>query len=262
MKVNSGIDIGTVYTKCVIYDENKNLLIKKRIHTDDTLKSITEKILLSVLRDLNMTVEDINKISITGQDRRSIKDLFSKKIVHYPEVIAISKAISTIYLEDEPKLILDIGGERWKFIYSDNKGKVLDFLLNDRCAAGTGKLLDYLVEILEMTIEEFTESALKSKDPVQISQTCGVFLESEIISKLSEGVNPDDLFAGVFQNICKNIYNRSSSINNKEKILYLTGGLSNNTCLRKVFGVSYDEIRVPEHSDYIGAIGSALFLYT
>ena len=129
------------------------------------------------------------------------------------------------------------------------------------CAVGTGKFLDYVAKSLQINIDEITVKALKSKKLCEINQTCGIFVEAEIISKLSRGEKAEDLFAGMFRHMFTCIHSKASGFKQKSDILYLTGGVSQNVFLQKLFMKEYKTVIFPQEAQFMGALGASLFLF-
>lgn len=272
MELYSGVDIGTTYSKCVILNSNGDIVGKRLEKTGNDLKTQAETILSACLEDIKEDKKNIQKIALTGFGRRCTQSIFSQRVVSYPEVICICKGVAHHGSRENGNgngreaaagggvLILDIGGEKWKYIYSDDNSTPKDFMLNDMCAVGTGKFLDYVVKALKMSMEDIIDKAMKSKKVVEITHVCGIFVESEIISKLSRGEKDEDLFAGMFLHMFKSIYTRANRLNNKSSVLYLTGGVSQNVFLQKLFGEQYERVIIPEEAQFIGALGASSLL--
>jgi predicted CoA-substrate-specific enzyme activase len=132
-------------------------------------------------------------------------------------------------------------------------------MMNDKCAAGTGRFIEVMAQVLELKIENVGPAALSSKHQCDISSTCTVFAETEIISQRAQGIGREDLIAGALKSIAKRISIMASSVG-VEKEVVLTGGVAKNIGVRRaleqVIGV---DILVPEEPQIIGALGAAIF---
>jgi predicted CoA-substrate-specific enzyme activase len=156
------------------------------------------------------------------------------------------------------RTIIDVGGQDSKAVRIDENGRVLDFVMNDKCAAGTGRFLEVMSSILGKPIEELSRLHFKSSKPIKISSTCTVFAESEVISHISQGSGIEDAIAGLHEAIAERIYNMSSRIG-FEKDLAFTGGVAKNRgfvdALSKKIGVAPT---LPEEPQIICAFGAGL----
>ena len=173
-------------------------------------------------------------------------------------------ALGAVHLFPQVRTVLDIGGQDTKAI-SLSKGKVTKFEMNDRCAAGTGKFLEYTAGVFQIPIEEFGAYALKGDTPAKISSICTVFAETEATSLMARGENPANIALGLHKSIIK----RSMAMLNRVGFnfpLVFTGGVANNPCIRMLLSTAAnakldDDILIPERPDMTGALGAALHHY-
>lgn len=153
--------------------------------------------------------------------------------------------------------VLDIGGQDSKVIRIEN-GRVQDFEMNDKCAAGTGKFLEVMATTLGYTLDEFSEIAAHAGEPITISSMCTVFAESEVVSLISRGVNRQNIALGVHLSILNRILSLIGRTGYEEEIVF-SGGVAKNKCmtsmLTKRLGL---QIQVPPEPQIIGAVGAAL----
>jgi len=157
--------------------------------------------------------------------------------------------------------VIDIGGQDSKGIALDERGKVIDFVMNDKCAAGTGRFLEVMADALEVRLEDLGELSFQSREHIPISSTCTVFAESEVISYKNQGKEKEDIVAGLLEAIASRIAAMVNQISIHEKIL-VTGGVAFNTGvvreLEKKLGMP---ITVPENPQTMGALGAALIAH-
>lgn len=155
------------------------------------------------------------------------------------------------------KTVIDIGGQDSKVIAVDNDGSVADFIMNDKCAAGTGRFLQVMTGILDITLEELGQMALGC-EPVSLNSMCTVFAESEIIGLLAQGVTKESLASGIVQTIAKKLLSLTSRVPCLEEITF-TGGVANNpeicTILSSTLGVKFN---IPQQPQIVGALGAAV----
>ena len=167
-------------------------------------------------------------------------------------------AIGAHYSNPSIQTIIDVGGQDSKVIRINNQGKVQDFDMNDKCSAGSGRFLEVMADALEVSIEEFGELGLKSASPSKISSTCTVFAESEVISRLNQGANRNDIIAGIHKAIVNKIVALSARVGIEPNVA-LTGGVALNPAVKVLLENSLGlEIIIPETPQLNGAIGAAL----
>lgn len=163
------------------------------------------------------------------------------------------------YLNPEVRTVIDIGGQDSKVIHVDHEGNMIDFAMNDKCAAGTGRFLEVMTRALELTLEELGESALQARRPCAITNTCAVFAESEVISLLASGEAKVDIAAGLHRAIAQRVGNMARRLGVLSSVAFV-GGVAKNAGVRKALE-EFLEIRfVPTELDpqLNGALGAAV----
>lgn len=192
-------------------------------------------------------------IVATGYGRYLAQSYFNCPVI--TEIKAY--ALGAHFLFPECRTVIDVGGQDSKIIRVNN-GKVVDFAMNDRCAAGTGKFLEVMATTLGYTIDELGEVACKAKDSVSISSMCTVFAESEVISLISRGEKPESIALGLHQSIMSRILAMMGKTGFDNPIVF-GGGVAKNRCmvelLKKKFG---KQLLVPQEPQIIGALGAGL----
>ena len=192
-----------------------------------------------------------DRIVATGYGRRSIP--FARKAVS--EITAQAEGVTFLY--PEVRGIIDIGGQDSKVILVEN-GKVADFQMNDKCAAGTGRFLEHTARALEASVEDLGRMALASRSPASISSMCTVFAESEVISLRAQGVPKEDMAAGLVESIARRIAAMARPMGLKEHAA-LVGGVAKNpaikTSLERELGCP---LYVPPEPQITAALGAAL----
>jgi predicted CoA-substrate-specific enzyme activase len=162
------------------------------------------------------------------------------------------------FVRPEARTVIDLGGQDSKAIAIDEKGKVRDFVMNDKCSAGTGRFLEVMAAALEIELDDLGRISLESESPASISSVCTVFAESEVVSRVAEGVNKVDIVAGIHQAIASRIYAMAVRIPVEERIV-MTGGVALNVgVVRALEGRFKTDIIVPEMPQHMGALGAAL----
>lgn len=249
-----GIDIGSTTSKCVILGDGTEVkgksLIKAGTGTDGPIRAYE-----AVLADAGLKAEDISFVMATGYGRTT----FEKMDGELSELSCHAKGMYAV--APEVRTIIDIGGQDAKVIRLGENGKVTNFLMNDKCAAGTGRFLDVMAGILQLDVDELGAYALKAEEPARISSTCTVFAESEVISQLSKGISLPNLIAG----ICNSVASRTASLAKRADVkeaVYMTGGVAKNigvrSALSRELGV---EVKTIPDAQYMGAMGAAVSGY-
>ncbi len=212
---------------------------------------VAETIYRAVQVDAGIRGGDIENVVATGYGRESIE--FANKAVS--EITTHAAGVS--YLFPDVKGVIDIGGQDSKVIAVE-KGRVVDFLMNDKCAAGTGKFLEFTAKALEVSTEALGGLALASRTPVSISSMCTVFAESEVISLRARGITKEDIAAGLVESVAQRVSVMAKQIGLKENVAFV-GGVAKNAgikaALERKLGVT---LFVPFEPQITGALGAAL----
>jgi predicted CoA-substrate-specific enzyme activase len=159
------------------------------------------------------------------------------------------------------RTVIDIGGQDTKAIRVGPDGKVLNFTMNDKCAAGTGRFLGAASFALEMPLSKLGPLALTATHPVRITTTCTVFAESEIISHLAKGLLPEDVLMGVHQAITSRCVSLARRVGIESEVTF-TGGVSRNVAMVELLAHELGApVNVSEDAHFCGALGAALFAY-
>lgn len=242
-----GIDIGSTAAKISVFKEEdlvSNFTMPTGWSSIETAKTIEEK-LLSM--GVNM---DKSKIVATGYGRVSVP--YADKTI--TEITC--HGMGTEYLLGETCTIIDIGGQDTKII-SLNNGKVTDFTMNDKCAAGTGKFLELMSNTLGVSILELSEMALTGED-ISINSMCTVFAESEVISLIGKGTSREDISRGIINSITGRVYSMLHKHGSSE-LIYLTGGLCEVKPFIELLSAKLDkEVKTNPLARYAGSIGAAI----
>lgn len=249
-----GIDIGSTTSKCVVLSDRKDIvamtLFKGGAGTRSPMKAFNQSIEKAKLR-----VEDISYIVATGYGRAN----FSESLEQVSELSCHAKGV--FFCDPNVRTIIDIGGQDVKIIALDANGRMSNFLMNDKCAAGTGRFLDVMSGILAIDVDELEEYATNAKNPVSISNTCTVFAESEVISQMSKGVEMEDLVAGICESVARRVAGLAKRIGIKENI-FMSGGVAQNGGVRhSLEEILNKNITYNDKAQYMGAIGASLFAY-
>ncbi|MEP9412252.1 MAG: 2-hydroxyacyl-CoA dehydratase [Candidatus Brocadia sp.] len=247
-----GIDIGSMSTNGILINDKKEILSSIIIPTGASSKKAAEKTFHQILTEHKLSERNIDYIVATGYGR--IKVPFAHEVV--TEITCHAKGANFFF--PKAKTIIDIGGQDSKVIRVDGNGNVLDFVMNDKCAAGTGRFLEVMARTLEIDLEEMGPISLNGKDNVSVSSLCTVFAESEVVSLIGADHRTADICRGLHISIAKRITAQLKRIGLEEEVV-MTGGVAKNigvvTELERNLGC---KIRISEEPQINGALGAAL----
>ena len=251
MKAFIGIDIGSLATKIALLDK-ENLLDFRTERSTYDFKRIGLNLFNDVLEANNLNRDDVFVMS-TGYGRNTI-DFADDRIT---EITAHAKGVQFFF--QEAHSVIDIGGQDSKAILISKKtGNVIDFQMNDKCAAGTGRFLEVMAHALEVPIDEIGGLALKSGSPASISSTCTVFAESEVISLFAKGTSKENIAAGIHKSIARRVAGMAKRIG-VAPLLVFCGGVAKNVAVKRFLEEELGyEIVTPDQPQLTGAIGAAL----
>ena len=250
----AGVDVGAATAKAVIFGGNK-ILGYSIIPTGHNGRIAAEKVTIEAIEraGISRSVHDLDYVISTGYARKAVP--FAGKSV--TEIICHAKGAN--FVIPEARTIIDIGGQDSKAIEVDEKGNVRDFVMNDKCAAGTGRFLEVMAGVLEVgSIDSMGPMSLGSRNPCRISSTCTIFAESEVVSLRAEGKTREDLIAGVHRAVGSRVALMARGLKISPSLIF-TGGVAKNIGVKKVLEEEFGmDILVPEEPQIIGALGAAL----
>lgn len=249
-----GIDIGSTTSKAVILEDGKEIkassIVIATVGTDGVSKAIE-----NVLEESGLSMEDISCTVATGYGRQTYEG------ADYQVSELSCHALGAHHIFDDVRTVIDIGGQDAKVLSLSDKGRMVNFVMNDKCAAGTGRFLDVMANILKLDISELETEAARAKAPASISSTCTVFAESEVISQLAAGTEIPDLVAGICQSVATRVASLAKRVGIKETVC-MSGGVARNGGVRcameKELGV---EIRYSDKAQLMGALGASLYAF-
>lgn len=251
--IKLGIDIGSRNTKLVVLDATAGLVLHSAWQETEisVLKSVNS-LLEAALRITDITAESIAFTGVTGYGRK----LYPKPASVLSEITC--HASGCRYLFPNAQTIIDIGGQDSKVIALDPSGKVTDFVMNDKCAAGTGRFLEMTSLRLGCEVADLSALASGSSRALKLNSTCVVFAESEIIGMMAQAFTAADIARAVHQSIARRIASQMSGLAWREPLVF-TGGVAQNPdladCLGKELG---HPLLIPSDPEITGALGAAL----
>ncbi len=253
MIYTGGVDVGSTQTKAVIVDEARRIVGRSLIVTGANVITAAQEAYQAALDDAVVREHDVAYVIGTGYGRYKVT-------FGHDQVTEIScHARGAAHLFPGTRTVLDMGGQDTKAIRLGPNGDVVDFCMNDKCAAGTGRFLQAAAFALDIPLDELGPIAQRATRPVKISTTCTVFAESEVLAWAAKGKKMEDILMGVHRSIAA----RSVALLTRvgvEPAVTFTGGVARNAAMVAVLNELLGLVmRVSEESHYMGAIGAALF---
>lgn len=253
MAYAAGVDVGSTQTKAIVVDEDLKIVGRAIIDTGANVVTAAEKSFQAALQNGGISDEQVEYIIGTGYGRYKVT--FGNT-----QVTEIScHARGAVHMFPGTRTVLDMGGQDTKAIRVRANGEVVDFSMNDKCAAGTGRFLQAAAAALDIPLPELGPTALRAEKAVPISTTCTVFAESEVLSWLGKGKKIEDILLGVH----RSIGTRSMALLRRvgvESQVTFTGGVTKNQGMVQVMNDMLGfPVNVGEESHVMGALGAALF---
>ena len=250
MSLTAGIDIGSITAKAAILQDGA-FLGTKVIFTGYNAEGAGRRVFEELLEELGLAPAEVGRIVATGCGRKSAA--IADKVV--TEIMC--HAAGARFLDPSVRSLIDIGGQDSKAVVMNGNGKVVNFTMNDKCAAGTGRFLEVMARALEAELDEFGAFSLRAERPAKISSLCTVFAESEVISLISKGETRENIIAGIHEAIASRVAAMANRIGLAAPVM-MTGGVARNIgvvrALEKAIGMS---VVVSPHARVAGAIGAA-----
>ncbi|MDO5784510.1 MAG: acyl-CoA dehydratase activase [Eubacteriales bacterium] len=249
----AGIDSGSTSTDVVILNKNKEIVTGIILPTGAGAAIGAERALEEALKDAKLQREDIDALVTTGYGRGAIQD-GDKSIT---EITCHARGAH--YLDPQVRTVVDIGGQDSKVIRMDENGAVVNFVMNDKCAAGTGRFLEMMARTMEMSLDKMSVTGLHYEEDITISSMCTVFAESEVVSLIAQNKATDDIVHGLNKAVASKTASLAKRVGGEEKYM-MTGGVSKNKGLVKTLEEKLGaELVISDKAQLCGALGAALF---
>ena len=249
--ITVGIDIGSITAKAAVWHEGEIIgttVIETGYHAETAGNLVFEE----VLKETGADRGEVERVYSTGYGRSSVK--FADKAV--TEILC--HGAGAHFSNPEVRLIVDIGGQDSKALVVDQDGKVKDFVMNDKCAAGTGRFLEVMARALKVELDQLGPVSLTSEAPAKISSICTVFAESEVISLISKGESRANIIAGIHDSVASRVSALAKRVGLKKPVM-MTGGVAKNIGVVKALERKLEaDIQVLETAQVNGAIGAAV----
>ncbi|HXZ29555.1 MAG TPA: acyl-CoA dehydratase activase, partial [Dehalococcoidia bacterium] len=247
----AGIDIGSTMTKVVLTDKSSNLLSAIKGPTGPEHRQLANEVMQQALEQASLQIDDISYIVATGYGRFNVP--FADRQI--TELSCHARGVFSLF--PNVRTAIDIGGQDAKCMKIDN-GRLINFVMNDKCAAGTGRFLEVTAVTLGIKLEDMGSISLKATKQIQISNLCTIFAQQEVVALLSHGEKLENILAGLHDALA----NRIAALARRlgiEPDLVLTGGVAKNSGMVKAMKENLDcEILVPEEPLLTGALGAAI----
>ena len=247
-----GIDIGSSSSKAVILDSERRILAAQVVNLGTGTKGV-QQVLDLAFSEAAMKPEEIAFTVVTGYGRMNYKEA-DKQIT---EISCHAKGVS--FLNPNVRTIIDIGGQDTKVIRLSKDGSVENFLMNDKCAAGTGRFLEVMARVLDCKIWDLADLASAGNAPVSISNMCTVFAESEVISHLASNASVENVAAGAILSIAKRVSGMAKRVGVVPEVMMTGGGALNQALVLSLSNELGEAISTTEKAQVMGALGAAIF---
>ncbi len=247
----AGLDIGSTMTKAVIVDGQGTTMASVIGPTGAEHRHLALAVMDETIKKAGVRFEELNFIVATGYGRINVP--FADKQI--TEITCHSRSVRTLF--PTARIIIDIGGQDSKGIKLDAQGKVANFVMNDKCAAGTGRFLEVIAETLGIKLTEMGELSLKAKNFVRISNTCTVFAEHEVTTRLTEGATIPEIVAGLHEAFAGRVVNMVRGLGIEKDVVVTGGGAMNIGLIKAVEEKVGFRVLVPPEPLLTGALGAA-----
>ncbi len=246
-----GIDVGSKNVKIVILRDGEIIGVGTREGGFEQAK-VTDELLAETLADAGISQEDVISICSTGAGRKVVE--FAKETV--TEVSAGARACFELY--PDVKTVIDVGAEEGRAIRCGERGKVEDFAVNEKCAAGSGSFTESMARALELKVEELGPLSMKSSASVPMNAQCAVFAESEVVSLLHANTPKQDIAKSIHDAIASRIVSMTRRVGLNKSIV-LVGGMARNIGFVDSLNTALeDAVQIPENPENITAYGAAI----
>lgn len=247
----AGIDIGSTMTKVVVIDETEKIIEYVLGPTGAEHRRLANQIMRQALDKAKLSIGDIACIVSTGYGRVNVP--FADH--QLTEITCHARGISNLF--PEARTVIDIGGQDSKGIRVAN-GRVTDFIMNDKCAAGTGRFLEIIAEILGVKIEELAALSFNAKGKVNISNICTAFASQEVMSYMAQGTPREDIAAGLHNALAVRVCGMVHRIGIVKEVVVTGGGAKNAALIREIESYIGFKVLIPPEPLITGALGAAI----
>jgi len=254
--ITAGVDVGAKFVKIVFFDGAKVIGRAKALVGFDVGKSASD-LFESALKNAGLTRSDITKVVATGLGRESVHN---KPPVNAEEVVSevVADAAGAFYLVPTAKTVIDVGAEEGRGVKVGEGGKVKDFVINERCAAGAGTFVEAMARALEVRVEDMGPLSLKSTQTIPMNAQCCVFAESEVVTLIHSKVSKEDISKAIHDAIASRIGSMVLRVGVEKDVVLIGGVALDQGFLPPLKKELNADIIVPEYPEYVSALGAAI----
>ncbi|WP_148688524.1 acyl-CoA dehydratase activase [Methanopyrus sp. SNP6] len=244
-----GVDAGSSNLKCAIVE-------------DDSLEDYTvvestgpvKEVLRRAMDELSADIDEFDVTAVTGYGREALSDEFDETVPELPAV-----ALGASRLVEGARTVIDVGGQDTK-VMKVKDGKVVDFQVNDKCAAGTGRFVENVCRRLGIEMSEVDEHVNCADDPVKINSMCAVFAETEVISLVNRGIDVERILLGILDSVAERVATMADKVSPEPEVV-LVGGMTRCRVFTELLSDRLKmRINVPDEAHIAGALGAALWV--
>ncbi len=250
-----GIDIGSAYSKGVI-TQGFQLVASHIIISGANYRTSAEAIRTGLIRKVSLTQNDIANTVATGSGADNVCFASQKA----SDIVCTARGISNIF--PRVRTVIDVASQSTKAIRLNEEGIVTNFTASEKCAAGSGRFIEVIANVLRIDLSDFSSLAAKSKSPITFSTGCAVFGESEAITRISEGVPKEDIAAGVNRALASKILSLVKKIKLEEPCAICGGGALNASLVKTIEDELNAHLLAPPNPQIIAALGAAIIAAT
>jgi len=250
-----GIDIGSAYSKGVIIKDSE-LAAHYIVLSGANYQTAAETIRQELLKQANLTQDDLTNVVATGTGAANVT--FASHSAS--EIVCTDRGINSVF--PQVKTAIEVAGQSSKVIKVNEQGMVTNFAVSEKCAAGSGRFIEVIANVLRIDLKNFGLLSLKSKQPVTFGTGCAVFGESEAVTRVAEGIPKEDIAAGVNQALASKISSLAKKIKLEEPCAICGGGALNTGLIKAVEQELHIQLLVPPQPQIIAALGAAIIART
>lgn len=251
-KVSAGVDVGSLCTKTVILNHDGSIIASHVGRSGAYYRGAAEASLAQALDSIGLKLEDVDCIIATGYGRAKVP--FAKR--HVTEITCHARGAKALF--PEVKTVIDIGGQDSKIIYVNSDGRPVNFVMNDKCAAGTGRFLEVMAGALEVELDEMGALSFAAANEIEVSSMCTVFAETEVISLLAQGYHKSDIAAAIFASIARRVTGLAGQLGVQEPVA-MSGGVARGIgMVRALEKKLHTSLLLPPQPQIVGALGAAI----
>lgn len=246
-----GIDIGSAYSKGVL-SRDSELVAWHIILSGANYRTSAETLMTELIRRVSLTQDDIASVVATGSGAESVHSARQK----VSDIVCTARGIHSIF--PQARTVIDVASLSSKAIRLNEEGMVTNFTISEKCAAGGGRFIEVIANVLRIDLSDFGPLSARSQNPITFGTGCAVFGESEAITRVSEGIPKEDIAAGVNKALARNISSLAKKLRLEEPCAICGGGALNAALIKVVETELHIGLLVPPHPQIITAYGAAI----